>query len=222
VPNVTRAAATAALLGILLPAFASAQPAADASKLFVRGYAGATFGSSDPDGDSEHAVTGGGGVGWNLSRHFAVIGDVGYIRTIASQQATDAVNTAAALITLVSGVDASVTLKAPTIYAMGGARYTLGGRRLMPFAEGQAGIARTTFDLSVSASDPVVVNDAKQIFKSVLGSDSANYPTVAAGGGVDIRLTHSIAAEASYRYMRLFGDAKSNIHMILGGVVVKF
>lgn len=215
------AALLALALAILLPIPASAQ---DTGRLSVRGYGGATFGSSDPGGDNEHAATFAGGVGWDLSEHFALTGDVGYINTIASQQANDAVNIAAALIVLVSGIDANVTLKAPTFYATGGARFTLGHRqsRLRPFAEGQAGIARTSFSLDVSASDPTIVSDAKQIFKSAIGADSATEPAVAAVGGVDVRVSRHIAAEASYRYMRLFGDAKTNIHQLLGGVRLTF
>jgi opacity protein-like surface antigen len=208
-------------LAILLPMSASAQ---DTGRLSVRGYGGATFGSSDAGGDNEHAATVAGGVGWDLSEHFALTGDVGYINTVPSQQANDAVNRAAALIVLVSGLDAIVTLKAPTFYATGGARFTLGHRqsRLRPFAEGQAGIARTSFSLDVSGSDPTVVNDAKQAFRSTIGADSATEPAVAAVGGVDIRMSRHIAAEASYRYLRLLGDAKTNIHQLLGGVRVTF
>jgi opacity protein-like surface antigen len=216
--------APAALLFALVmttPAWAQS-PSADSGKLFVRGYGGATFGGSDTGGPTEHAFVIGGGIGWHLSPHIALIGDAGYISTIASQQANDALNIVAALIMLVSGVEADVKLKSPTFYAMGGGRFTFGGGRFAPFVEGQAGFARSTFSLKITGSDPTIVADANTIFKSTIGKDSATAPAASAGGGVGIGLSRNTAVEAGYRYLRLFGDAKTNIHQVFGGLRFTF
>jgi opacity protein-like surface antigen len=215
----------AALLALMMttPVWAQiASATTDSGKLFVRGYGGATFGGSDTGGPTEHAFVVGGGIGWHLSPHIALIGDAGYISTIASQQANDALDIVAALITLVSGVEADVKLKSPTFYAMGGGRFTFGGGRFAPFVEGQAGFARSTFSLKITGSDPTIVADANTIFKSTIGKDSATVPAASAGGGVGIGLSRNTAVEAGYRYMRLFGDAKTNIHQVFGGLRCTF
>jgi opacity protein-like surface antigen len=193
-------------------------------RLFVRGYGGASFSSANNGGDSEQAGTFGGGVGVHLTRHLAVVGDVGYVSTIASEEGAEALRLVTALITLVSGVNADVRLKAKTLTVMGGGRFTFGdpGGRVVLFAEGQGGVARSTFKLEITSSDSRLVTDATRIFEDVIGKSSSSSPAIAAAGGADIRISRRLAAEAVYRYLRLFGDAKANIHQVLGGIVVRF
>jgi opacity protein-like surface antigen len=203
---------------------ATAAHAQQDDRLFVRGYGGAAFSSANNGGDSEHAPLFGGGVGLHLSKHFAVVGDVGYMSTVASEEGGEAIRLVTALITLVSGVDAEVKLKSPTLTFMGGGRFTFGdpGGRFVPFVEGQGGITRSTFKLEITSSDTTVVADATKIFEDVIGSTSSTSAAIAAGGGADIRLSRHLAAEAGYHYLRLFGDAKTNIHQVFGGVKVGF
>ena len=133
-------------------------------------------------------------------------------------------NRVVSLITLVSGVNAEVNVKAQTLYVRGGARFTLGGnsRRFNPFIEAQGGMTRSTYKLEITASNTTVVSDATKIFKDVFGKTSATAPTIAAGGGLDIRLSQHLAAEAGYHYLRLFGDAKTDFHEVFGGVKFSF
>jgi opacity protein-like surface antigen len=210
----------AAVLCLLSASAASAQD----GPLFVRGYGGVVFSQADNGGESEEAGMFGGGAGLRLSRHFAVTGDVGYMTSIASEQGAEAVRLVTSLITLVSGVNAEVTLKARTVYVLGGGRYTFGDPA-GPFAlyvEGQGGVSRTSFKLSITESDTIVVEDATHIFEDVIGKTTSTAPTIAAGAGADMRMSGAVSAEAGYRYLRLFGDAKANIHQIFGGVVVRF
>jgi opacity protein-like surface antigen len=212
----------------LAPTAAHAQSATPApttggGAIFVRGYGGTTFKSTDTGSPPEHPVVVGGGVGLNLGSHFAVIGDAGYISTVATQEGAAALKHVVSLITLVSG-NADVTLKAQTLYVLGGARFALRSRsaRWNPFVEGQGGIMRSTFKLEITGSDPTVVTDATARFKSVIGGTSSTAPAVAAGGGIDIRLASRIAAEAGYHYLRLFGNAKTNTHEVFGGIKFNF
>lgn len=209
-----------ACCSLIAPAFAQAQE----SRLFVRGYGGAAFSSADNGGETEQASLFGGGVGLHLSRNVSVIGDVGYVSNIASEEGADAVRLVTSLITLVSGIDAEVRLKARTLYVLGGGRFTFGDPRgrFVPFVEGQGGVARSDFKLEITASDSRIVADATQIFEDVIGKTTSTSPAIAAAGGADIRLTRALAAEAGYRYLRLFGDAKANVHQVFGGLVVRF
>jgi opacity protein-like surface antigen len=220
----TRAAIAALPLFVLAAAPVHAQSATHGGAIFVRGYGGATFGASDTGGPTEHAALVGGGVGLNLGSHFAVIGDAGVISNVGSQEATDALNRVASLINLVSGVNADVSVKARTLYVLGGGRLTLGGRdaRLNPFVEGQGGITRSAFTLQITAADAIVVSDANALFKDVIGNTSSTAPAIAAGGGIDLRLSARLAAEAGYHYLRLFGDAKTHQHQVFGGIKFNF
>jgi hypothetical protein len=196
---------------------------ADEGRLFVRGYAGATFGTATGS-DRVEGIVAGGGVGLNLSQHFAVIGDVGYISNLARQDGEEALTHIVSLITLVSGADAEVTLEARTLTLLGGARYTFGGRDagFRPFVEGQGGMVRTSYTLKIGNASGSVVTDANTIFKDLIGDTTATAPAAGAGGGVDIRISHALWAEAAYHYLRLFGDAKADVHQITGGVKITF
>jgi opacity protein-like surface antigen len=202
----------------------AASAATSGSAIFVRGYGGTTFGSPDTGGPAEHAAVIGGGVGLNLGSHLAVIGDAGYISNVASQEATAALNRVVSLITLVSGVNADVSVKAQTLYVLGGGRFILASSsaRFAPFVEAQGGMMRSTYKLEITDSNSTVVSDATTIFKDVFGKTSATAPAIAAGGGVDIRLSQRLAAEAGYHYLRLFGDAKTDFHEVFGGVKFTF
>jgi len=200
----------------------AAAQSADSGRFFVRGYGGVTFAKAANGGDDVQAEVYGGGFGVNLSRHLALIGDAGYISNIATEEGATAVNLVNSLITLVSGIGAEVNLEARTLYVLGGARYTLGGTRIRPFVEGQGGMTRSSFTLKVTSSGGQVVSDVSKIFKDVFGKDSSTSPAIAAGGGADIRITEALSAEAGYHYLRLFGDAKANVHQVFGGVKVSF
>jgi opacity protein-like surface antigen len=208
-----------ALLALAIPAAAQTQ---NDSRIFVRGYGGATFATAQNGGDDVRAEVFGGGFGLNLTRHFSVIADAGYLTNIATEEGTAALNQAAALVAFITGVGADVSLDAKTLYVLGGARFTFGSGRFTPFVEGQGGITRSTFKLKVSSADPVVVSVADQVFTGAIGQDSSTAPVIAAGGGADIRLTHALAAEVGYHYLRLFGDAKANIHQVFGGLKISF
>lgn len=208
-----------ALLALTLPA--AAQTPAE-GRIFVRGYGGVTFATAQNGGDDVRAEIVGGGIGLNLTRHLSVIGDAGYLTNIATEEGTTALNQAAALVAFITGVGADVSLDARTLYVLGGARFAFGSGRFMPFVEGQGGITRSTFKLKVSSADAAVVSVADQVFKGAIGKDSSTSPVIAAGGGTDIRLTHALAAEVGYHYLRLFGEAKANIHEVFGGVKINF
>jgi opacity protein-like surface antigen len=211
----------AGTLSILVSAAPVAAQTADEGRLFVRGYGGVSFASVSAS-DRVDAVVAGGGVGVNLSRHFAVIGDVGYITNLAREDAEASLKHIVSLITLVSGADAEVSLEARTLYVLGGGRFTMGSGRVRTFVEGQGGMVRTSYTLKIGNATGSVVTDANSIFKSLIGDTTATAPAAGAGGGADIRLSHSLSAEAAYHYLRLFGDAKSNIHQVTGGLKLTF
>ncbi len=195
---------------------------ADEGRLFVRGYGGATWGQTNNGGNTIQAETYGAGVGLKVTRHFAVVGDVGYITSIASYEGVGALLSAAALVNLVSGPNANVNLKIKALPVLGGGRFTFGSDRFAPFAEGLAGITRSTFTLEITGADPKIVTEATKAFTDAFGKSSSTTPTVSAGGGADIRIAGPLAAEAGYHYVRLFGDAKSNIHEVFAGVRISF
>jgi opacity protein-like surface antigen len=216
------AGALLAPLALLTLARPTAAQTRDEGRIFVRGYGGATFATAQNGGDDVRAGVFGGGIGLNLTRHFSVIGDAGYFTNVATEEGTAALNQAAALVAFITGVGADVSLDAKTLYVMGGARFTFGGGRFTPFVEGQGGITRSTFALKVDSADAAVVSVANQVFTGAIGQNSSTAPAIAAGGGTDIRLTRRLAAEAGYHYLRLFGDAKANIHQVFGGIKISF
>ncbi len=207
---------------LAMAAPASAQ-APHPDRLFVRGYGGVTFGTA-AGSDRVDGVLAGGGFGIDLSRHFAVIGDVGYVTNLARQDGDEALRHIVSLITLVSGVDAEVTLEARTLSLLGGARYTFRAPDvgLRPFVEGQGGMVRSSYRLKIKDASGTLVSDANSIFKDLIGDTSVTAPAAGAGAGVGIQISNSLWAEAAYHYLRLFGDAKANVHMVSGGVKVTF
>jgi opacity protein-like surface antigen len=223
-PKFWRALVLAGTVSLLA---AGASPAAaqsgDDGRLFVRGYGGAAF-SSVSGADRVDGAVFGGGVGLNLSRHFAVIGDVGYFTNLAREDGEAALKHIVSLITLVSGADNEVSLEARSLYVLGGARFTMGGSgsAFRPFVEGQGGMIRSSYSLKIGNASGSLASDANTIFKSLIGDTTATAPAAGAGGGLDFRLSSALSAELAYHYLRLLGDAKSDVHQITGGVKVSF
>lgn len=223
-PKIWRCLVLAGTVSLLV---AGAAPAAaqgsGEGRLFVRGYGGAEF-SSVSGADRVDGAVVGGGVGLNLSRHVAVIGDVGYFTNLAREDGEAALGHIVSLITLVTGADNEVSLEARSLYVLGGARYTMGGSAsaFRPFIEGHGGMIRTSYALKVGNASGSLASDANTIFKSLIGDTTATAPAAGAGGGLDLRLSGELSAEMAYHYLRLFGDAKSDVHQITGGVKVSF
>lgn len=181
---------------------------------FVRGLFGITFGAAE----SAPVFAGGGGV--NIGSLLQITGEVGRMQDVKTEDVEDRVASLAALLSLSLRTPVTLDVDAPAFYAMGGVRALPTAASIRPFAEVSAGISRISFDVP----DVTVAGvDVTRIVRDSLGDDSRNEFLLIGGGGISIDLFDRIAAEAGYRYGRIFTDEPAiDLSTVYGAIALKF
>lgn len=188
---------------------------------FVQGIGGMTFGT-------EAAPIFGGGFGVNVARNFQITGEFGTMRDILpawiQDEADDAALQVEQVILLFFGerIDVGVDTSAPAFYGMGGGRFlgpTAGAAR--PFVGASVGFANVSPEVQLEIDGEDVTDEAiEDGFLPRFGS--VTELLVAAGGGVNLAATRSVAIDIGYRYTRIFANQGINVHCVYGSVGYRF
>jgi hypothetical protein len=198
------------LITLLVPAIAAAQDA-------PRGYVEGMIGSARTlESDSAYA----GLAAWRITRRFHVIGEVGRLRNaigsdlterlVAAEQKIRADNQAAFLSEFPIVFEARV----PMWYGFGGVRVEgPSAGRLSTYLEGGGGAARLDPQVHLTINGEGLDTEAAAITGLGDGRQQLEF-LGGGGGGVAVQVWKRFRVEGGYRYMRLFGDAKTNINRV--------
>jgi opacity protein-like surface antigen len=197
-----------AVLGI--PAIAAAQ---DEPRGYIQGVAGT---ARTEETDSAYAGLG----AWRVNRWFEVFGEVGRIRNVINSDLSDRLAAAEAAIRASNQTQFNTAF--PVVFEPRvNLWYGLGGLRLRgpsagplsTYAEGGLGGARTDPRVRLTVNGENLDNEAAAIVGFGDGSQQLEI-LAGAGGGVALQVWKHIRIEGGYRYMRIFGDAKTNINRV--------
>ena len=182
---------------------------------FVRGLGGVTLGT-------ETGGTVGGGVGVSLSPHVDIIGEFGWLQNVLPSELQDDIDTAATLITLLSGVPVTIGAKIPAVYALGGVRGNIPtGSRVTPFVDGGVGVGRISLDIDVEVLGIDISQEVEDELE--LGDTSSTEFMLAVGGGINVTATSNVGFDFGYRYIRIFTDDPSiDTSQVYGAAVLGF
>ena len=205
---VLRVLVVLAVLGI--PAIAAAQ---DAPRGYIQGVIGS---ATTEETDSAYAGLG----AWRVHPRFEVFGEVGRLRNAINGDLSDQLAAAEAAIRASNQTQFNTSFPVvfePRVnvwYGLGGVRFrgpSVG--RLTTYAEGGLGGARTDPQVHLTVNGENLDNEAAAIVGFGDGSQQLEM-LAGAGGGVAFQLWKHIRVEGGYRYMRIFGDAKTNINRV--------
>jgi opacity protein-like surface antigen len=197
-----------AVLGF--PAIAAAQ---DEPRGYIQGVVGT---ARTEETDSAYAGLG----AWRVNRWFEVFGEVGRIRNAINTDLSDRL--AAAEATIRASNQTQFNTAFPVVfeprvnvwYGLGGLRFRgPSAGPLSTYAEGGLGGARTDPRVRLSVNGENLDNEAAAIVGFGEGSQQLEM-LAGGGGGVALQVWKRIRIEGGYRYMRIFGDAKTNINRI--------
>jgi hypothetical protein len=201
------------LMALLAPAAAAAQ---DAPKGYIQGLAG---GTRTVETDTVYAGLG----AWRLNDRCEIFGEVGRMRNAIGPGLADRAKEVEAGIrernAAQFGTEFPVVFEVlvPTWYGLGGLRLrgpTAG--KLSTYVEGGAGAARLDPQAHLTVNGENLDSEATAL--TGLGGDRQQLEFLAgAGAGVAFQVW-KIRVEGGYRYMRLFGDAKTDINRVHVGV----
>ena len=201
--------AAAALL-VALPAAARAQ---DAPRGYVQGVVGAAH--------TEQTDTVYAGLGaWRITGRLHVFGEVGRMRNAIGPDLSERLDAVreqlVASNTSQFGAGFPIVFEAlvPTWYGFGGVRAHGPSRgKLSTYVEGGVGTARLDPQVHLTINGENLDNEAAAL--TGLGDGRQQLEFLAGGGaGVACQVWKRIRVEGGYRYMRLFGDDKSNINRV--------
>ena len=174
-----------------------ASPALAQSAGFVRGFGGVSF-------FTEPGALVGATVGIRITDALAAIGDVGRMTNILPRSIQRDVDLIAQEIGDFFGAPVTIDLEAPALYTFGGLRFSHAlSSGLRVFAEGGAGIARGTSDITARVGSTDV---SPQVTDLLQLKESATEPLLALGGGLWMALSDHLSADVGYRYFRIFTD----------------
>lgn len=196
-------------------AFLALAGVANAQTVTLRGIGGSTAG---------HTTTSpilGGSVGVQVAPGLEIVGEAGRIGTTTSRDGAQVLDEEAVTLTQETGQQVTVSLRTPTLYAMGGIRYArpVSGR-VSAYVEGLAGVARTTIDGRMQYGD----RDLSETFTRLVSRDLGTAFTgsiLAAGGGLSVDVGGPVNLTLGYRYSRTMVD-DANVHGLVAGVGVTF
>jgi opacity protein-like surface antigen len=178
----------------LISTVSSPAAAAEAKRLEL--LAGYSFMHDTFDGGTNFPVGWTAGMNYNLTPGLGIVGEIG--GSHKSESFSEA------------GVGASADLDVFTF--MAGPKFTgRGNRRISPYFQALAGLARLSYGVSVD------------LFGfSESASDSVTEFAVQPGGGVDILLSDSIALRVGGDYRRIFAEEGANEFRLVTGVTFSF
>ena len=196
------------MLVVLFPAAAWAQ---DASEGYVEGIVGM---ARTVESDTVYA----GLAAWRLNDRLHLFGEVGRMRNAIGRELADRLAAIKAQVEADNrrsfGTEFTVVFEplVPAWYGFGGVRLRGPSRgRFSSYLEGGAGSARLDPQVHLTINGENLDNEAAAI--TGLGEGRQQLAFLAGGGaGVGFQVWRRIRVEGGYRYMRLFGDAKTNIN----------
>ncbi len=199
------------VLGVLVvPSRAAAQ---EAPKGYVEGIAGV---ARTVESDSAYA----GLAAWRLNHRLHLFGEVGRLRDAIGQDLADRLAVVEAGIVAANqrtfGTEFPVVFEArvPAWYGFGGLRVagpSAASGRITTYLEGGAGSARLDPQVHLTINGENLDSEVAAITGLGDGTQQLGFLT-GGGGGVGVQVCKRIRVEGGYRYMRIFGDAKTNIH----------
>jgi hypothetical protein len=198
------------LMVLVLPARGAAQ---DEPRGYVVGLAGM---SRAVESDQNYAGLG----GWRLNHGFELFGEVGWMRNIISHDVNEQLKMTEAKIRADNarqfGTEFPVEFDArvPAWYGFGGVRLSplLSAGKLRAFLEGGIGAARLRPEVHLTVNGDAL--DAEAAALTGINGGTQQVGTLAGGGGGVAFQAWQLRIEGGYRYMRLFGDAKTNINRV--------
>ncbi len=200
------------VLGVLMH-----QPGAAAAQETSKGYLEGVVGSAHTvDSDSAYAGLG----AWRLNQHVHLFGEIGRMRNVIGDELNDRLAATGAGIRAsnqtVFGTEFPVAFEArvPAWYGLGGVRVSgPAASKLSTYVEGGLGSARLDPQVHLTIGDDNLDDEAAAI--TGLGPNRQQLEFLAgAGAGMAFQVWQHIRVEGGYRYMRLFGDAKTNINRV--------
>ena len=210
VPKVLRVLVLKVLVVLMVPIIAAAQ---DRPKGYLVGSVGS---AGDVVDDTAYAGLG----AWRLNDRFHLFGEVGRMRNAIGTDLADRLAAVKAGIIEANrktfGTEFPVVFEplVPTWYGFGGLRVAGPSRgKLSTFVEGGAGSARLDPQVHLTVNGENL--DSEVAVLTGLGDGRQQLEFLAGGGaGMALQVWKRIRIEAGYRYMRIFGDAKTNINRV--------
>lgn len=200
------------VLGVLMvPARGAAQ---DEPRGYIVGVAGT---ARAVETDQNYSGLG----AWRLNHRFELFGEIGWMRNVIGQDLTDQLKITEANIRADNarqfGTEFPVTFEArvPGWYGFGGVRLSplLSAGKVSAFLEGGLGTARLRPEVHLTVNGDSL--DAEAAALTGIDTDTQQVGLLAGGGaGLGFQPGKRIRIEGGYRYMRLFGDAKTNINRV--------
>lgn len=198
------------LMALLAPAAVAAQ---DAPKGYLQGLAGA---ARTVETDTVYAGLG----AWRLNGRVDVFGEVGRMRNAIGPDLSRRLDEVKAQIVASNTAQFNTTFPVvfealvPTWYGFGGLRVRgPGAGKLSTYLEGGAGTARLDPQVHLTVNGENL--DSEAALLTGLGEGRQQLEFLAGGGaGLAFQAWKRIRVEGGYRYMRLFGDAKTNINRV--------
>ena len=201
----------AMLIVLVVPARGAAQ---DEGRGYIVGVAGT---SRAVESDQTYAGLG----GWRLNQRFELFAEVGWMRNVIGQDLSDQLKLTEAKIRADNarqfGTEFPVAFDArvPAWYGFGGVRFSpvRSAGRLSAFIEGGVGAARLRPEVHLTVNGDSLDSEAAAL--TGIDGDTQQVGTLAGGGGgLAFQPWKRIRLEGGYRYMRLFGDARTNINRV--------
>lgn len=197
------------LLVFLVPGTAVAQ---DAPKGYIQGMVGAAH--------TEETDTAYAGLGaWRLNDRLDIFGEVGRMRNAigpdlsARLAAVEAQIRASNTAQFGSTFPVEFEARVPSWYGFGGLRMRgPAAGKLSTYVEGGAGTARLDPQVHLTINGESLDSEAAAL--TGLGEGRQQLEFVAGGGGGVAVHVWRVRIEGGYRYMRFFGDAKTNINRV--------
>lgn len=193
---------------LVFPAVAAAQ-----ERGYVQGLGGVARGVET---DSVYGGLG----GWRVNDRLEIFGEVARLRNVLGPDLRDRLADVEAVIRESNAAQFGTTFPVefeplvPAWYGLGGVRVRgpMAGR-LATYLEGGLGSARLDPQVHLTVNGESLDGEAAAL--TGLGEGRQQLEFIAgAGGGVALRVWRRIRIEGGYRYMRLFGDAKTNLNRV--------
>jgi opacity protein-like surface antigen len=208
-----RACRLSVLAVLMAPAAVAAQ---DAPRGYVQGLAGA---ARTVETDTVYAGLG----AWRITGRVHIFGEVGRMRNALGPDLRDRLDAIETQIRASNqaqfGTEFPVVFEplVPTWYGFGGVRASgPSTERFSTYVEGGAGTARLDPQVHLTVNGENL--DSEVAAQTGLGDGREQLAFLAGGGaGVALQVWKRIRIEGGYRYMRIFGDAKTNIHRVHAG-----
>jgi opacity protein-like surface antigen len=200
-------------LGVLAVLMTPAVAAAQAPKGYLEGVVGA---ARTVETDTIYAGLG----AWRVGGGIEVFGEVGRMRNALGPALRDRLDAIEAQLRASNkaqfGTEFPIVFEplVPTWYGFGGVRArgpSAGG--LSTYIEGGAGTARLDPQVHLTVNGENLDSEAAVL--TGLGSDRQQLEFLAGGGaGMAFQVWKRIRLEGGYRYMRIFGEAKTNVNRV--------